>query len=329
MGYTRGYMKSKRIQVAMLAVLIGLIVGVYTQHQTVLDWVRLRGYSAPTTVAQLASDDTMTARARHLFYVNHPAVESGKAFTGNCPAGGEKTVVLGCYVGQDAGIYLYAVTDVRLNGVQQVTAAHETLHAAYRRLSSSERKRVDAMLTDYYQHGLTDQRIKDTIELYKKSEPNDVVNEMHSVFGTEAPNLPPALEQYYQRYFSNRAKVTAYTASYQGEFTNRQNKVASDDAQLKTLKQQIDTNSAQLDQQKAALDSQSAQLQSERSNGQVTTYNGGVGPYNAAVNSYNALLGSTKNLIKQYNDLVDQRNAIALEEQQLARALSADSLPSK
>lgn len=313
----------------MLLILVGLLAGVYTQQQALRDWWLLRGYAAPALVTQLATDDAMTAKARHLFYVNRPNITAGTAFTQNCPVGGEKTVVLGCYIGRDAGIYVYAVTDTRLDGVEQVTAAHEMLHAAYRRLPSGQRTKVDAMLMDYYQHGLADQRVKDTIDAYKQSEPHDVVNEMHSVFGTEVPNLPAPLEAYYKQYFSNRSVVTAFTASYQGEFTSRQTQVASYDAQLKVLNAQITTDEAQLAQQKTALESQNAQLQSQRSSGQVEAYNSGVAAYNRAANSYNALVGSTKNLIKQYNDIVAARNAIAVEEQQLVQALSANSLPSK
>lgn len=320
-------MKSKRFQLAVLGVLLLLIIGVLVGHQQFVDWLRLRNYTAPAAVASLASQDTMTAKARHLFYVNHPDITTGKAFTDNCPAGGEKTVVLGCYVGNDNGIYIYAVSDPRLNGVEQVTAAHEMLHAAYHRLSSSERNKVDAMLLDYYQHDLTDQRIKDTIAAYRKSEPHDVVNEMHSVFGTEVPNLPAPLEAYYKQYFTDRSKITAFTASYQSVFTGRQAQVAAYDTQLASLKTQIDTNNTDLERQKASLDAQDQQMQSYRSNGQIAAYNASVPAYNQAVRSYNAELNDTKNLINQYNDIVNARNAIALEEQALVKELSANSLP--
>jgi nitric oxide reductase large subunit len=215
-----------------------------------------------------------------------------------------------------------------LDGVQQVTAAHEMLHAAYRRLNSSERTKVDAMLTDYYEHSLTDQRIKDTIAAYKKSEPNDVVNEMHSVFGTEVANLPTPLEDYYKQYFTNRATVTGFTASYQAEFTSRQTLIAQYDAQLKALKQQIDTSNDELTKQNTTLDAQAKRMQTERSSGQIAAYNSEVASYNQAADSYNALLGATKAMINQYNDIVEKRNAVALEEQQLSQELSASSLPS-
>jgi hypothetical protein len=315
------------VQLGTLVVLVGVLVGLLTQQQALRDWWRLRSYIAPAAISTLASQDTMTPRAQRLFYVNRPVVGSGILFNTHCPTGGEKTVVLGCYLGNDRGIYVYAVTDSRLDGVEQVTAAHEMLHAAYRRLHGSERQNVDAMLTDYYQHDLADQRVKDTIEAYKKSEPHDVVNEMHSVFGTEVANLPAPLEQYYKRYFTDRSRVTAYTAAYQGEFTGRQKQVADYDAQLKSMDDQIKANEAQLTTQRASLDSQRAQLDSQQRSGQIAAYNSGVPAYNRAVNAYNALLNSVKNLINQYNDIVAQRNAIALEEQQLAKELSNSSLP--
>jgi hypothetical protein len=317
----------KGTQVMVLVVVLAAVGATLLERQNILDWAHLYGYTAPTSVAHLAVDDTMTSKAQRMFYVNRPQVTGGTTFTSHCPAGGEKTVVLGCYLGNDRGIYVYAVTDSRLDGVEQVTAAHEMLHAAYRRLSNNDRKNVDAMLTDYYLHHLTDQRVKDTIESYKKSEPNDVVNEMHSVFGTEVANLPAPLEQYYKRYFTDRSRVTAYTAAYQGEFAGRQKQVADYDEQLKALDAQIKANEAQLATQHTNLTSQRAQLDSEQHSGQIAAYNSSVPAYNRAVNSYNALLSTTKSLISQYNDIVAQRNAIAVEEQQLAQELSSSSLP--
>lgn len=320
-------MKRKQaLQLGVLALLLGLLTLTWVQRQTVADWMKLRGYIPPASVAALANEGSMTPLATKLFYVNKPAIVSGTAFTSNCPAGGEKTVVLGCYKGNDRGIYLYDVTDERLQGVEQVTAAHEMLHAAYRRLSPSERKQVDAWLTDYYSNQLTDQRIKNIIEAYKKSEPHDVVNEMHSIFATEIVQLPADLETYYKRYFTDRAKVVAYTTKYQAEFTSRQDQIATFDTQLKDLKTQIDANQDSLTTQRKALDKQNQQMQAARSRGELATYNSMVGGYNASVNAYNALLVKTKSQIAQYNAIVEKRNAVAVEEQQLVKALSSDAV---
>ncbi len=314
-------MKKSLPTVFLLFILITSSV-LLLERQAVIDWWHLRGYTVPTVVRELAADDTMTPKARHLLYVNHPIVTSGASFTVHCPSSSEKTVVLGCYIGNDRGIYVYAVSDPRLSGVEQVTAAHEMLHAAYHRLSASERTKINALLMNYYQNGLSDQRIKDTITAYKTAEPNDVINEMHSIFGTEVTNLPAALETYYRQYFTNRQKVAAYTASYQGEFTGRRNQVAAYDVQLKSLKKQIDADEAILTEQGSELNTERASLQSGGNSAQIKVFN-------QKVASYNSLLATTKDQISQYNDIVVKRNTVALEERQLQQELSTGSLTSQ
>lgn len=320
-------MKRKSVvQVGLLLAVVSVVSVLWLKQQTVTDWIKLRGYVPAPTVSALAVDDTMTPAALHLFYVNRPRILSGSAFSNVCPKGGEQTVVLGCYVGDDRGIYLYQVTDGRLQGVEQVTAAHEMLHAAYRRLSNTERTQIDSWLEDYYAHGLTDERIKNTLDAYRKTEPNDVVNEMHSIFGTEVADLPPQLENYYKRYFTNRTVVADYTARYQGEFTSRQSQVGAYDAQLTAIKQQITANQATLERQKTNLNTQREQLQAKQDGGDIAGYNAGVSSYNAAVAAYNQLLAATKDLVAQYNDIVVKRNAVVVEERQLTQALSADAI---
>jgi len=53
----------------------------------------------------------MTKAKPLIFYVNKPDITSGTLHSLSLPVLGEKTVVLGCYIGNDSGIYLYNVTD--------------------------------------------------------------------------------------------------------------------------------------------------------------------------------------------------------------------------
>lgn len=310
----------------LLVVWLAILVIPLANQQRILDWWKLRGYVAPPAVVALVGDDTMTSYAQHLFYVNKPAITTGSDFTSKCPLGTEKTIVLGCYVSSDGGIYLYDVTDSRLQGVIQVTAAHEMLHAAYARLSSTERDKIDGLLKNYYENNLTDQRIKDTMDAYKQSEPTQLYNEMHSVFGTEIATLPPELETYYARYFTNRNKITTYAANYESEFTSRRNQIAQYDTQLAGLRQAIEANEASLTSQQATLTAQLAHISSLSPN-DTATYNAEVQSYNRAVDAYNNLRRQTEEDITTYNTLVDKRNALALEEQQLMQSLSPQSLP--
>lgn len=313
------------IAVALWATLLAAIV----QRQAILDWWKLYDYTPPAAISALATTDTMTAYARHLFYVNHPKLLSNRTtFTQDCPVNVEKTIVLGCYKPNDGGIYLYKVSDPRLDGVVEVTAAHEMLHAAYERLSAADKSNVDAMLQSYYKNGLKDQRLIDTFKAYQQAGA-DVTNEMHSIFGTEVAQLPPNLETYYKRYFVDRSKVIAEESKYEAEFTSREQQVAAYDAQLAALKQNIDTHKAQLSQQAADLASLEQTMNAQKSAGNYTAYNANVAVYNAKVDAYNALLHQAKAEIEQYNQIVDARNSIATEEQQLVEALSGSSLPAK
>lgn len=320
---TTGHRTLAKISVlSVIALLIVLIL----ESQNILDAIKIMGYTEPPDVATIMQQDTMTNYAAHLIKLNHTQIESSAVFSKQCPNnGGEKTIVLGCYHSGENGIFILKVNDPTLDGVEQVTEAHEMLHAAYERLSSSERNYIDSQLLSYYKNDLTDPRLKQVIDAYKKTEPNDVVNEMHSVFGTEVMHLPPALESYYHKYFSNRQAVAAYAAKYQSVFTTRQQQAAHDKALLTALKQQVDAVEADLSVKLSSINSQQGQLEAEKAKGDINGYNAGVASYNAHIDAYNAEVGQLKNLINQYNALVAAYNSVVLRESQLYKELSGYS----
>jgi hypothetical protein len=315
----------KRFSVLLAAaVMAGLLVW---QRQSIDDFLAIYAYTPPTSVSDLADQMTATSSARRLFYINHPAIEDRDAFNSSCSNKGEHTIVLGCYHAVNRGIFIFHVSDDRLNGVDQVTAAHEMLHAAYDRLGRADRARIDAELQDFYDHGLYDERIKTIMAAYQKTEPNDLKNEMHSIFGTEIAVLPPDLETYYKQYFTDRGKVVAYASSYQAEFTSRQAKVADFDARLAALKQQINSNTASLDQRESSISALRSQMDAQRSSGDISSYNQNVPLYNNAIDSYNALITATKGLISQYNQMVSDRNRLALQVTELAHSIDSSFQP--
>lgn len=281
------------------------------------EWYVLRNYKPPAEVKSLADQTKMTEKARRLFYLNKPEVQDRSQFNASCEgAGGEQTIVLGCYHSPQQGIYVFEVSEPELQGIEQVTAAHEMLHAAYDKLGSTDRKRVDALLSDYYRTQLKDDRIKQVIDLYRKKTPEELPNEMHSIFGTEISELPGELEDYYRQYFTDRSVVVAYAQKYQSAFTSRQDRIAAYDAQLASLASQIDSNEAVLDQQASALRADRNSVEQSQSQEQVDNYN-------QRVASYNALLTQTNSLVEQYNQLVNERNEIALEQKQLQQSINS------
>lgn len=286
---------------------------VWWQWNALYDWWRLHDYTPPAAVVSLADQDTMKPYTRHLFYVNHPQLLSTvTSFRQYCPEN-ENTIVLGCYHSGQQGIYIYAITDPELAGIQQVTAAHEVLHSVYARLSSKDRNYVDGLLESYYKNDLSDQRVQAEVKIYQQTEPNDVMDEMNSTFGTEIASLPLPLEHYYQKYFSNRQAIVAFEQNYQSEFTSRTAQINADDAQLAGLKQQIDAQEQSLQQQMAQIQTDRAKLDALRNSNQVDAYNSQINAFNAEVDTYNQGVTQLKSNITSYNDLVNTRNSIASE----------------
>ena len=314
---------NKRISSFVISLLfIGLAALGWQQRNAVYDMWRLHDYTAPSEIAKLADDTTMNDKTRRLFYVYRPSLDDKASFNGHC-SNTEQTIVLGCYI-QHQGIYLYNVPDQRLRGVIQVTAAHEMLHAAYDRLSKKDKEHVDA-LTSKYAKTITDERLKDTIENYRKKDPSVVPNELHSILGTEVRDLPPELEQYYTRYFTDRKAIVDYADTYKQAFTEREKEVSALDARLSTLKAQIDTLNASLETQQANLKSNYEALQQQKRSGNVQGYNQSVPVYNQAVSSYNASVNRERQMVAEYNSLVEQRNNLAVEENELIKALDSRS----
>ena len=321
-------MKTRRLTNAFATLVILAVPSVgYLQRQAFFDEFRLHGYVASSDISQLATDTSMLPSMRRLFYIYHPELQEKVAFNSSC-RDNEQTIVLGCYV-DTRGIYLLNVTDSRLTGVEQVTAAHETLHAAYARLSQNEQKKVDAMTMSYYAT-VTDQRLKDTIELYKKQDTRIVPNELHSILGTEVRTLPGDLEQYYKRYFADRSKVVSFSEQYEKAFTERKNQIVAYDAQLSSLKEQINALQNTLTTKATQLSAERQRLSGLKLSAQTSEYNQAVPGYNAMVNRYNDDIDSLSGLIAEYNDIVPKRNAIASEESDLAKAIdSRSSVPAR
>lgn len=310
----------------LVVVLVGLLIA-SVNAQSIRDWLALRNYQPSARVIKLADETTMTDETRKVFYVNHPDLNNKSVFNDNCRKDertNEESIVLGCYV-SNRGIFLLDVNDPRLNGVMEVTAAHELLHAEYDRLSSKERIKVDAMTNSFFA-GLKNDRIRKTIENYRKKDPKIVPNELHSILGTEVADLSPDLEKYYQRYFTDRKQIVSFSEQYEQAFIDLRNQVGDLDKELTLIKQQIDTNDVILSTKSDEIARKRAELDQSLKQNDVDGYNAQVASFNQLVGDYNRLINTTKQLIISYNEKVATRNSIATQEQELIQAIDSKSI---
>lgn len=314
--------KRRYVGIVVSLLLWAVVILGFLQRQAIYDWWRLRDYDPPAVIAQLATDTTMNDPTRRLFYVYHPIIEPKESFNSHC-RDGEFTIVLGCYV-QNQGIYLFRVDDERLKGVEEVTAAHETLHAAYDRLSRKDREQVDTWTAEAFA-ALNNQRIKDTIEQYRKSDPSVVPNELHSILGTEVRDLPAELENYYKQYFTDRKRIVDFSEAYEAAFSSRQAQAKAYEAQLKSLQTAVEAANKELEAESKSLAQRYQALEQQRGSAEPAKFNAEVDSYNQAVRAYNQKVARTSSQIDQYNKLYEQYKQVVLEQQSLFSAI--DSRP--
>lgn len=290
-----------------------------TKRQDISDWLILRNYTPTSEIAALSERTTMSPLGQKLFYVYDPQLLDKEGFNAQCTQG-EQSIVLGCYDG--LGIFLYDINDIQLDGVEEVTSAHEMLHAAYARLSSKDKEMVDKLTAQVIENS-ANERIKKLVESYRLREPSSVNNEIHSIVGTEIRDLPAELEEYYSRYFLNRERVVEYSENYEAVFTDLQTRVEQIDADLLLRKSEIDSLEANLVAQANELQAWEARLNAYKANNQIGQYNSEVDDFNKGINSYNASLATARNLIAEYNRMVVERNNLALQQNQLIKSLDS------
>lgn len=209
----------------------------------------------PDDIAAIAAVTGMSEEGELVYRASTPAIEDDDDFNQHCSI--EGGAVLGCYY--EGNLYVYAVTDDRLAGTVEVTAAHEMLHAAYERLSPDERERIDALVEQAIAAIPEDDPVFDDLELYGADQQAD---EWHSRLGTEFADLPPALEAHFARYFDDRAKVVELNAKATALFDQ--------------LRAQIEALVAEIDALDPVLDAR------------IAAYEAAIADFNADVDSFNA-----------------------------------------
>ncbi len=223
-----------RFLASVVVIVVAVLIFLY--RDLIIDQFSVWQYKPSAQIASLADKGMFTDTARFYFYASQPALEDRNEFSDNCTQRGEKTVVLGCYVSRR--IHVFNVTDSRLEGIREVTAAHEMLHAVYDRHNSAERSRIDGLIEKQYA-SITDERIRNLVSVYDKAEPGERMNELHSILGTEVESLLPELEDYYRKYFDDRNAVVKLSNQYEQVFTNLKNQQGTLSNELKELSASI------------------------------------------------------------------------------------------
>lgn len=298
--------------------------GVLHQQEIKDRYVAYRAELSPEVQA-VRDNLELTAEGDLLYRASQPEILAAEAFNSAChKVSKELTIVLGCYTQQR--FYVYDVDDSRLDGIKEVTAAHELLHAAYERLSEKERSTL-GLLLEKTAAAINDERFQETLAIYQRAEPAHIRNELHSILGTEIAVLPKELEDHYARYFKNRHKITAYAADYESTFTELEQQISQYDKDLATYEAQKKRLENTLAAQQEELNTMRQDMSQRREAGDLEEYNAQVPQFNQKVQVYNQNIASLQSVIKSYNEVVEERNQLAFAQRELLQHMDSTYKP--
>jgi len=301
-------------------------------RQFAMDQISVWSYTPSSSVQTINERVDFTANGKFNFYATQPQVDGSEQFNQDCPRQEVGNPILGCYTGEHR-IFIYDVENAQLDGIEEVTAAHEMLHAVWERMGSKEQARIGALIRTEYQKHLNDTDLTERMEYYQRTEPGQFLNELHSILATETRTLSPELETYYGTYFNDRQKVVDLHDTYDTVFKNLKSQSDALYAELTTLGASIETRTTtynadvarlstdiesfnrransgdfssinQFNQQRAELIARSNQIDSDRA-----AISGDIDSYNAKYEQYQALSSQIEVLNKSIDSIKDLQPA--------------------
>lgn len=271
----------------------------------------------PAEVVALAA--SMSPEGKDVFYTARPKLVDRAQMAVECPDDeDEGGSVLGCY--GDGRIFILRVTRPELAGIMEVTAAHEMLHAVYDHLPPSERLRVEGSVEDLFQSA-GDPRLEGSLAAYEGLDPDDRLDELHSIVGTEATVLSPALNDHYGRFFTTRQRVVEANARIEDTFEALERQIDGLTAETDRLEATLLTLEARLEAEEAQLESLDRRLDDRQAAGDRAGYNRIIPERNRLASSLEKGIDEYNELVNDYNAKVDQIDALALEQDKLVDAL--------
>ncbi len=308
-------------------VMFGLAAFLILNRQYIYDQWNVWHYQASSQINTISDRAGLSDKGKFYLAASDTVVEDATQFNTNCARQEAKNPILGCYT--NLHIYIYNVTNSELDGIEEVTAAHEMLHAAWDRLSDSEKTRIGNMLDAEYAKIATPE-LKTRMDYYNRNEAGERQNELHSILGTEFGNLTPDLEKYYSQYFTDRQKVVALHNKYESIFTQLSTQADTLYNQLTALGKKITGESATYNKDATTLSNDIQDFNNRAKAGSFTS--------TAEFNSEReALLARTTALevertslnaeISSYNDMYTKYQALTVRTQQLNNSIDSTVAP--
>lgn len=304
----------------ILLVLVAIATIIVLNRAWIYDWFRGVTYRPTAEMISIRDELNLTGRGEFLFNATQPESNEADAFNANCRQDESEVAVLGCYTA--GNIYVYNITDVKLDGIRELTAAHELLHAVWARMGNAEKEDLKPILQQVYQNNLS--VLKDDIETYADDER---IEEIFVRAGTEIKKLPDVLEKYYAEIFDDQDAVVDFYESYIAVFREIKMKMEGLASEIEVLRDSINVKMTEYENKVNQLE-----VDITRFNNCAET----AGCFATEAEFYvqrstlvareseiNLLNDEINNMIDDYNLKVDEYNADALESRKLQNMINS------
>lgn len=319
-----GKFYKKLIPAFILILVVGGGLFAWNNKWEIHDRWTSKSYHATEDSSEVLVNLNLTSHGELVYKASRTEVDDKTNFKTRCPVDRyEEASVLGCYSARR--IYVLKVDEPKLTGVEEVTAAHELLHAQFERMSLSEKAKVESLLSSW-RPSVQDEETNKLVEAYRKNlgEGEDLNNEIFAIYGTQLEVVSPELESIYEEYFKDRTSIVEKYKQYSSEFTELEDKVNSYDAQLAKLKSEKDDLEREITELGNELSLQKQDLENLKNGDSAEQYQTAAVSYNAQVGIYNKKVLRIRAVVDEYNSLVEQRNSQALAAKSLSDKLNAN-----
>lgn len=308
----------------VLLVVIAVGVGVFLNREWLYDYYRGMTYQPSAEMARIRSELNLTERGEFLFNASQPELDEAAEFNSYCRDMDSESAVLGCY--SNRNIYIYNITDERLNGIRELTSAHELLHANWARMSGEEKKALVEPLTRTFEANQS--MLEGEINTYDISQKQE---ELYVRAGTEVAKLPDVLEKHYAGIFKDQDKIVGFYNSYisvfralETEMNGLRGEMDNMNAQINAKMDEYERRAKQLDTDVMSFNNCAAKIDCFKSESEF--YNRRA-ELLAEQESLGVMYDEINGLVDAYNTKVELYNADVIETEKLNTIINSSARP--
>lgn len=271
-------------------------------------------------MAELGSALRLTPGGEKTFFSTNPQyILDKKEMAQICTVGHSMGSVLGCYFKHQHQILILKIDEPRLQSGVLSTAAHETLHAIYEKIPPHEKAELNAHLK--IAMAQNEDYLKERMKSYQITDNSVLLDEVHSILGTEVIKLSNYLENHYQKYFKDRAYIIKQAHLFKAQFDKRIHRISEYDGLIQANKEQIEDQKRSLDRLQNEYTLRMAEADSAKNNSDYETYNNLVPEINKLSNLLQESQKKANELIESYNALIRLRNNFVKDSNEFAATI--------